>query len=168
MDTTTTPFTTTLPSVEELLQQISLLTQEVALLRQQQQQSVTPPITQSPFSSAAREVHTPPASHGPSAFGSQSGIKVSPPEPYDGSMQKAETFLSQLKLYFYGKGITDDLQKVVCALSYMKEGTAGKWALDKTKILDGDYSKEGLWDDFVHESRKCLEIQILLAQPDTK
>ena len=156
MDTATTPATTT-PSVEDLLQQISILTQELNLLKQQQQQSTTLPTTHSPFSSAAREIHSVPVSHGaPSPFGSHSGIKVSPPEPFDGSMQKAETFLSQLKLYFYGKGITDELQRVVCALSYMKGGTAGKWALDKTKVLDGDYSKEGLWDDFVYEFREVF------------
>ena len=94
MDTVTTPATTT-PSVEDLLQQISILTQELNLLKQQQQQSTSLPTTHSPFSSAAREIHSVPVSHSaPSPFGSHSGIKVSPPEPFDGSMQKAETFLS--------------------------------------------------------------------------
>jgi len=156
MDTTTTP-ATTIPSVEELLQQISTLIQELNLLKQQQQQSTTPSTIHSSFFSAAREIHSVPATHGALfPFGSHSGIKVSPPEPFDGSMQKAETFLSQLKLYFYGKGITDELQRVVYALSYMNGRTAGKWALDKTKILDGDHSKEGLCDDFVYEFREVF------------
>ena len=151
----TTPQPTPLPSVEELLQQITLLTQELNLLKQQQQ-STTPPLTQSPFSSAAGEINSSSLPHAAISL----SVKVSPPEPFDGSMQKAEAFLSQLKLYFWGKGITDDFQRVVCALSFMKGGTAGKWALEKTKILDGNFPKEGLWDDFVYEFREVF------ADPD--
>ncbi|KAF4612637.1 hypothetical protein D9613_011793 [Agrocybe pediades] len=160
MDTTPMP-TTSLPSVEELLQQIQLLTQEVTLLRQQQQSttsSLTSQTSTQPSSiSAASEVHPVPVSHAaPSSSAPHPQIKVSPPEPFDGSMEKAETFLSQLKLYFYGKGITDNFQKVICALSYMKGGTAGKWAHEKTKVIDSAQFQEDLWNDFVYEFREVF------------
>uniref|UniRef100_A0A8H7XSC5 CCHC-type domain-containing protein n=1 Tax=Psilocybe cubensis TaxID=181762 RepID=A0A8H7XSC5_PSICU len=164
MDPSQLPPTT--PSVEELMHQIQLLTQELNFLRQQQQSSFTPPHPQQPVSQspsspppAALDIHSFPTPHvAPSC--SHSVIKVSPPDPFDGSMEKAENFLSQLKLYFYGKGITDDFQKVICALSHMKGGTAGKWAYEKTKVIDNAQSQEGLWADFVYEFREVF------ADPD--
>ncbi|KAH9478200.1 hypothetical protein JR316_0008653 [Psilocybe cubensis] len=109
----------TSPSVEELMHEVQLLTQELNFLRQQQQSSSTPPHPQQPVSQspslpppppppAALDIHSFPTPHvAPSC--SHSVIKVSPPDPFDGSMEKAENFLRD---------------------------TAGKWAYEKTKVID--------------------------------
>ncbi|KAH9478809.1 Retrotransposon-derived protein PEG10 [Psilocybe cubensis] len=42
----------------------------------------------------------------------------------------------------------------------MKGGTAGKWAYEKTKVIDNAQSQEGFWADFVYEFREVF------ADPD--
>ena len=71
------------------------------------------------------------------------------PDNFDGSSSKADTFLSQLALYFHGRRVNSDDDKVILALSYMKGGTAGPWAKLKVK----EFTKEGVcdWDTFVAE-----------------
>ena len=62
-------------------------------------------------------------------------------DDYTGDVEKAKTFLRQLKLYFESRDTEFSTQrkKVIFALSYMRGGTAGPWAdhiIDK--ISDDD------------------------------
>lgn len=82
-------------------------------------------------------------------------IKVAPPEEFDGTLAKAETFISQLTLYFLGRKVQDNTDRIVFTLSYMKGGTAGPWAKMKVK----EYSAKGEvppWEDFLAEFRKVF------------
>jgi len=63
----------------------------------------------------------------------KSALKISAPDVFDGKIGNSATFLHQLNLYFNGKDIADDRERVVMALSYMKGGTAGPWAKVKTE-----------------------------------
>jgi hypothetical protein len=90
-----------------------------------------------------------PTPHGSST--SFKGIKVAPPNFFDGSQGKADTFISELLLYFHGKKMQDDSEKIVFALSYMKGGTAGPWAKLKVKQLSAADEVIWSWDDFVQE-----------------
>lgn len=85
-----------------------------------------------------------------------SSVKVATPDIFDGTTSKADTFLSQLTLYFHGKRLHDDSDRIIFALSYMKEGNAGKWA--KQKVIE--YGKIGsittTWDEFVVEFQKTF------------
>lgn len=90
-----------------------------------------------------------PRPHGsPSSF---KGIKVAPPNFFDGSQAKADTFISELLLYFHGKNVQDDSERIVFALSYMKGGTAGPWAKLKVKQLSAAQEVVWSWDDFIQE-----------------
>lgn len=74
-------------------------------------------------------------------------LKVAPPDIFDGDINKTEAFLSQLMLFFHGRRVDTDLDKVTTALSYMKGGNAGPWAERKVK----EFAKKGempSWDDF--------------------
>src|SRR5215470_12114034 len=86
-------------------QQITNLTNIISNLTQHPIQSPSPPTT--------------------STF--QPSVKIATPVPFDGSLDKAETYLSQLSLYFTGKNLSDT-EKVNIALSYMQNGTAAEWA----------------------------------------
>jgi hypothetical protein len=123
------------PTLEQLQQQIAQLQQIIVTL----QTSQLPP---SPHLNPSTTLPQP---------SPVSGIKVSPPDVFDGSINKTETFLSQLVLYFHGKKLKDDSDKIILALSYMKGGTAGPWAKIKVK----QYSKEGSitssWQEFESE-----------------
>lgn len=81
------------------------------------------------------------------------GLKVAPPDTFDGSPGKAEAFLSQLLLYFHGKRheIQDDHDKIIMALSYMKGGTAGPWAKLKVKQYASSDTITQDWKDFHQE-----------------
>jgi hypothetical protein len=72
---------------------------------------------------------------------------VATPDPFDGNLAKTEEFLTSLMLYCVGKGESmTDVQKMTFALSYMKGGTAGKWAKRKLQQLQ----KEGqTWEEFL-------------------
>ena len=57
-----------------------------------------------------------------------------PPEQFDGTASKAESFLSALQNYYYLNEalFTDESRRVAAALSHFKVGTpAGEWARDK-------------------------------------
>jgi hypothetical protein len=148
--------------LDQLMQQVTQLQQQVVDLQQQnqhlqqQQQHQPPPLpphqpffaagTQSDSGSLASPLLSKPSKTTPS-------IKVAPPEPFDGSMSKAESFLSQCLLYFYGRGITSDYHRVICALSFMKSGNADKWARTKIQQLDPSFCEEVSWEVFVSEFR---------------
>ena len=128
------------PTIEQLQQQISDLHHQLSTLLSLSQQSLlNNPSQPLPDSSVT------PALSGSKSF----GIKVATPDDFDGSSSKADTFLSQLSLYFHGKRISDDGDKVILALSYMKGGTAGPWAKLKVK----EFTKSGVcnWDTFAAE-----------------
>ena len=84
----------------------------------------------------------------------KSALKISPPDIFDGKINNSATFLHQLYLYFNGKEIVDDRERVVMALSYMKGGTAGPWAKLKTK----EYNLTPFsWDSFVADFKEAFE-----------
>lgn len=95
---------------------------------------------------ALRNLNTQPKS-------SPRGLKVAPPDPFDGTLSNTETFLSQLVLYFAGKEheMPADLDKITFALSYMKGGTAGPWAKKKVKEFAASSRVEQTWDQFRDE-----------------
>lgn len=131
-------------TIQQLQQQISDLQYQLSALLSSNQQSLnnnpSQPLPQ-PLTT------TTPASK-------SSGLKVAPPDDFDGSSSKAETFLSQLSLYFHGKRISEDDDRVILALSYMKGGTAGPWAKIKVK----EFSREGVcdWNTFVAEFQETF------------
>jgi hypothetical protein len=90
---------------------------------------------------------------------------VAKPDIFDGTLSKAETFLSQLRLYFSAKReeVRDDHSKIVLALSYMKGGTAGPWARIKVKQLSTvDLAPPGAWEAFLEE------FNLAFGDPDPK
>lgn len=76
-------------------------------------------------------------------------IKVSPPTVFAGDINLAETFLSQLDIYFQGMKVHDDSDKIITALSYMKGGTAGSWA--KLKLKEFKKENDMTWDSFLED-----------------
>jgi len=76
---------------------------------------------------------------------------VGTPDVFSGDSSQTETFISQLLLYFHGKRVEDDFDKVITALSYMKGGTAGPWAKLKVRELTQAESLEVTWEAFVKE-----------------
>jgi hypothetical protein len=134
-------------TIQQLQQQISDLQHQLSTLLSLNQQPLSSHSIHP--SSQSSTINT------PATLGSKlSGIKVAPPDDFDGSFSKAETFLSQLVLYFHGKRVTENDDKVILALSYMKGGTAGPWAKLKVK----EFSKEGVcdWDTFVAEFQEIF------------
>ena len=85
-----------------------------------------------------------------------SGIKVAPPDAFDGTTSKAETFLNQLALYFHGKRLHNDSDRIIFALSYMRGSTASQWA--KLKVLE--YGRQGevttTWDQFIADFKQTF------------
>lgn len=82
--------------------------------------------------------------------------KVATPDPFDGSQQKTETFITQITLYFHGRKMYDDSDRIIFALSYMKGGTAEPWAKLKVK----EYTTRGVvdetWDNFLKELKQAF------------
>lgn len=150
-DTTpsTSPFNPP-PTMEQLQQQIQmqqLISSFQPLL--QSTPSIPPPPPPTSSSSTPAIPVTPSSSNLP--------LKdVAPPDPFDGTMSQTETFLTQLSLYFYGKRVENDSNKIVFTLSYMKGGSAGPWARVKTE----GFSKAGAitmtWVEFLEELQETF------------
>jgi hypothetical protein len=86
-------------------------------------------------------------------------LKIAHPIIFNGDPTKSEDFLNSLDLYFYGHLGASDAQKITCALSYMKEGTAAQWS----KRTIRHYHQEETfpsWKDFV------LDFKQTFADPD--
>jgi hypothetical protein len=81
-----------------------------------------------------------------------------PPEQFDGTAVKAESFLSALQNYYYlNKTLfSDESHRVAAALSHFKVGTpAGEWARDKQNTaLTGIYITYGTWQTFLDDFKK--------------
>jgi len=93
------------------------------------------------------------------------GIKIAPPNVFDGTQSKTDSFLSQLCLYFTGKrgDFHSDQDKIVFALSYMKGGTAGPWAAEVVKQYQGSAADEPLyegWESFM------TDLKAVFGDPD--
>jgi hypothetical protein len=78
------------------------------------------------------------------------GIKVAPPDTFDGIQSQTDSFLSQLALYFTGKrrDFQDDQDKIIFALSYMKGGTAGPWAAEIVRQYQVGTPVYESWESF--------------------
>jgi Ty3 transposon capsid-like protein/Zinc knuckle len=135
-DLPTSTSTSSTPSIEELQQQIAQMQQLLDSLLSSQTSQPKP----TSFTSTSSSV----------------SIKVASPDTFDGSYHKTETFITQLSLYFHGKKLHDDSDRIIFALSYMKGGTAGPWSKLKVK----EYSKQGVisdtWDDFLTELKQTF------------
>jgi hypothetical protein len=118
-------------TILQLQQQVAELTQLVSTLLSQQSSSNTSSIPSPPL------LLPPPESK-------SSPLKIAPPDVFDGNIKNTDAFLSQLALYFNGKKVEDDGDKVIFALSYMKGGTAGPWAKLKVK----EFGKTGVAQDY--------------------
>jgi hypothetical protein len=81
-----------------------------------------------------------------------------PPEQFDGTATKAESFLSALQNYYYLNEalFADESRRVASALSHFKVGTpAGEWARDKqTTALSANPISYGHWDAFLEGFKK--------------
>lgn len=139
------------PTMEHLQQQIAQMQQLIDAFMHTQPSNPLPvpqPTTPNPLTAPNTTTTTP------------SSVKVATPDIFDGTTSKADTFLSQLTLYFHGKRLHDDSDRIIFALSYMKGGNAGKWA--KQKVID--YGKKGsittTWEEFV------VEFQKIFGDPD--
>jgi hypothetical protein len=79
-------------------------------------------------------------------------ILGSAPEPYDGKPEKADTFINNLRNYYFLNTNTydTDQKKVSSALTYFKIGTpAGEWAHDRqSAALSATPINFGTWADF--------------------
>jgi len=75
-----------------------------------------------------------------------------PPDPFDGSALKAESFWSQLENYYYlnSDNFSDESRRVSSALTHFKLGTtAGEWARDLTQeALKRSPVDFGTWANF--------------------
>jgi len=73
---------------------------------------------------------------------------VKPPDVFDGSHAKYRDWIHQVKLFHRGKHLSDDDDKIISALSYMREGSAMAWA---QKYSDDhlDTNSMGKWTDFL-------------------
>ena len=62
---------------------------------------------------------------------------ISPPDTYDGTAEKSQSFLNSVNLYIEGRAaeFTTDASKVHFAVSYMKEGKAKTWV---DNLLEGE------------------------------
>jgi TolA-binding protein len=119
-------------TILQLQQQISDLQNQLSTLLSLNQQSLSNSSSQPLFSANTSALIN----------SKSSGIKVATLDNFDGSSSKADTFLTQLALYFHGKRVSSNDDKVILALSYMKGGTAGPWAKLKVK----EFTKKGVCD----------------------
>ena len=127
-----------------------------------QSQPVASTATQAPYISCSK---LPPAAVASSSKGKAPATTMSmststaapkslgsPPEPYDGKLDKTEAFWSALELYFYlNSGMfADDNRKIATALTYFKVRTpAREWARDKQKTaLAANPIDFGSWANF--------------------
>ena len=143
----TTPSPTPPPlTTEQLQEQVRVLQETVVSLKRvlQQQQTSQSSNPTLPASSTTAIAHSP------------SGLKVAPPDVYDGTSSKADSFISQLYLYFYGKKVQVSSDRIVLALSYMKGGTAGPWAKQKVKWLADQDTDSVDWDSFIQEFKQTF------------
>jgi hypothetical protein len=85
-------------------------------------------------------------------------IKVAEPEVYDGSAKSFKDWHRQLRIYFLGRKITDDEERITLALSYMKTGLASAWA---TRYFDNALANTpftlGTWNVFETELKNTFE-----------
>lgn len=136
------------PSVVDLQAKIAQLESVITQLQSQipqQPPQPTPPTPSHPPSI------TPPQQNPFHQF--SRGIKVAPPDIYDGSLSKAKTFLSQVMLFIAGKKdeVRDDHDKIILMLSYMKGGTAGPWAEQKVQQYLSSETVSETWLEFLEE-----------------
>ena len=94
----------------------------------------------------------PPPAAPPMAQTSSTKVLGSAPEPYDGSITKAEAFWTNLANYYYlnaGLFSTED-KRIAAALTHFKLGTpAGEWAKDRQQAaLAQSPPNFGTWNDF--------------------
>jgi len=134
-----------------------LLPQSTPASSQQQQSFFLQHQEQEPAVSASQSVPHPSINPiSPPVTSSHLPLKVAPPQQYDGSMAKADIFINQLILYFKGKNITDDHDKVICALSFMQEGSAARWARRITQELDDIPREKVKWKVFLQQFKSTF------------
>src|SRR5688572_28465798 len=130
-------------SLEDMQQQMLQLQHQLSQLMSL---IPTPPSPPSPLSKAASTT--------PSSILSTPLLKVAAPDTFDGTSSKAEAFISPLLLYFHGRKVKDDTDKVILALSYMKGGTAGPWA--QLKVKEYTQNSVSSWNLFLEEFRQVF------------
>uniref|UniRef100_A0A0W0G3Z9 Uncharacterized protein n=1 Tax=Moniliophthora roreri TaxID=221103 RepID=A0A0W0G3Z9_MONRR len=79
-------------------------------------------------------------------------VDVETPEKYYGELEKADTFIVSLTLYFLGQRIKDDGNMIIIALSLITGGAndiAGNWAdLQQKLIIAQDKDQISTWKEF--------------------
>jgi hypothetical protein len=108
----------------------------------------------------AQQPTPPPSKRTPATPTMSTAAKLvgTPPEQFDGTAAKAESFLSALQNYYYLNEtlFADESRRVAAALSHFKVGTpAGEWARDKQNTaLTGTHITYGTWQTFLDDFKK--------------
>lgn len=94
-----------------------------------------------------------PIFQGGATFG-EKHVKMSKPDPFSGKADDTERFIHQCELYF-GTGSFDDKEKILFALSYMKEGKA----LTASQVFHDAWQQrdyDGTWDEFKQDQIRLM------------
>jgi hypothetical protein len=81
---------------------------------------------------------------------------IAPPEAYDGTTENFNKFVTHLELFITlnTNAFADNTRKVAYALSLMKGGIAGPWAIEKMRqYMQGTWPP---WKDFIAELKKTF------------
>ena len=94
-------------------------------------------------------------------------LKLGQPSTFDGNLKKAIAWINNTQLYLLiNKDIYDrDDKKVAFALSFMKEGAAGLWALTETKTaFTRNPPGFGTWANFLKRFNNSFILEITREQ----
>jgi hypothetical protein len=84
------------------------------------------------------------------ASSSSNGLKFHPPESFDGKYEKFRPWLRDLQIFLAAYKVTDEEQKILAALTYMRGGTADEFVQEQANMaMERKPVHWGQWDDFV-------------------
>ena len=84
-------------------------------------------------------------------FSRGAGVRVNPPEPFDGSRDKAESFMRSCHIYkhLHASQFTDDTRSIAWMLSFFDSGHAASFRADamaEAEEKDGRFRWSCLYD----------------------
>ena len=88
------------------------------------------------------------------ASSSSNGLKFHPPELFDGKYEKFRPWLRDLEIFLAAYKVSDEEQKILAALTYMRGGTADEFVQEQANTaLKHKPVNWGRWNDFVDDLR---------------
>jgi hypothetical protein len=84
-------------------------------------------------------------------------LKLSEPGSFNGSHERFCDWMREINIWIRGHKLTEDDDKILTAISYMKEGTAATWA---SRFVDDhmeDDTSLGSWKEFVAQLKATFE-----------